>query len=289
MIAPDFNVARIPASLSVEQGATLGVAFIAASLALGICMGVDFSNAFDGPDLLALVKDVPESALPADIRDECLRSLVPQDRAQPGDWVTIWGGSSTSATMAVQLARLAGLRVVSVVDKAKHGLRLSDDPQLRPDLLVDSHEPVRAAQIIRAATNGKLRFALDTRGDKSAEALLQAFLGGQTSSTSGTTPPATPPPREANRAAHLVGLAGLPKVDLRPEEVIYHNVPIKVFHEVPSIGEKLVIWLERLLNEGAIVSPRILGVEQGLAGVNGGLDRMRRGEISGGKLVVRLP
>jgi len=34
--------------------------------------------------------------------------------------------------------------------------------------------------------------------------------------------------------------------------------------------------------------PRIIDVEDGLHNVNRGLDRMRKGEISGGKLVVDL-
>lgn len=290
VIAADFNLARIPPQLSFEQGATLGVAFAAAVLALGICMGVDFSEALNGPDLLALVRKVPESALPSDIRDECLHGISEDERPVAGDWIAVWGASSTSAMLAVQLARLAGLRVISIVDKAKHGLLLSEDPNLRPDILVDSHDPVRAVQIIRGnLPHGQLRFGLDTRGRESAEALLEALRPDYASNVA-ALPPGTPPstpPAETGSSAHLVGLTGLPKI-ARPDGVVYHNVPIKLFHEVPEVGEKLVVWLERLLAEGALVPPRIVDVQDGLHTVNDGLDRMRNGEIRGGKLVVKV-
>ncbi|CRK43188.1 hypothetical protein BN1723_016129 [Verticillium longisporum] len=113
-------------------------------------MGVDFSSILDGPDLLQVVRSVEPSLLPQDVRQECLSGIQDRERAVPGDWLAIWGGSSTSANLAVQLARLAGLRVVTIVDKAKHGLRLADHEVLRPDLLIDSHSPARAVEIIRA-------------------------------------------------------------------------------------------------------------------------------------------
>lgn len=284
---------RLPRSLSAEAGATIGVAFVAAVLGLGICMGVDFSGVQNGPDLLQLVrKPRGGNPLPEDIRTECLEGISSDERAKDGDWIAVWGGSSTSANLTIQLARLAGLRVITIVDKAKHGLRLSNHKMLRPDLLVDSHDPERAIDIIRAATRGKLRFALDTRGKDSASALLQA-LGpverkvGSTA-TSLPSPPRTPPYQaQDSKLAHLVGLTGLPKGD-PPKGVKLHSVPIKLFHEVPEAGRALVEWLEKLLEKGLIEPPDVIAVDEGLENINLGLDRMRRGEISGGKAVVRL-
>lgn len=287
-VAPDFNLVRLPDSLSVTQGATLGVAYVAAVLALGVCFGVDFSEVHDGPDLINLVRSkTEETLLPQDIQQECLEGIQTRERAKPGDWIAVWGGSSTSANMVVQLARMAGLRVISVVDKAKHGLRMSDQKDLRPDLLVDSHDAERAIAIIRANVGGNVRFGIDTRGRDTAESLLRV-LSPRPEAREGpfATPPGTPP-AGAFWPAHLVGLSGLPK-GAPPDGVVFHSVPIKVFHEVPAIGEALSGWLERLLGSGAVVPPRIIGVERGLNSVNQGLDRMRRGEISGGKLVVSL-
>lgn len=264
---------------------------MAASLALGICLGVDFSLAHAGPNLLDLVRSVPEASLPADIRDECLRGMLPgEEGPRRGEWVAIWGGSSTSAGIAAQLARLVGLRVALVVDNAKHGVRISETPALRPDLLVDSHDPDRAVAILRAATKGRLRFGIDTVGKDTSELLLRA-LGPVDHAQSTLSPPVNSPPStppvEPTVPAHLVGLSGLPKREA-PAGVIFHTIPVKLYHEVPEVGEALSGWLERLLATRAVVPPRIIDVEDGLHNVNKGLDRMRKGEISGGKLLVDL-
>ncbi|KAF4990990.1 hypothetical protein FGRMN_8111 [Fusarium graminum] len=287
IVASDFNVVKIPKEITVQQGATLGVAYVAAALSLGICLGVDFTKVHNGPNILKLVREVPEETLPEDIRGECLNSILPSEGAKAGDWIAIWGGSSTSAVIAVQLARLVGLKVALVVDNAKHGIRISENPVLRPDLLVDSHDPERAISIIRANTKGKLRFGIDTVGKNTAEILLRA-LGPEElhRNTQVTSPPSTPP-TEPTVPAHLVGLSGIPKVG-NTAGVVLHTMPVKLYHEVAEIGEALSSWLERLLSSRALVPPRIIDVEDGLHNVNKGLDRMRKGEISGGKLVVDL-
>jgi hypothetical protein len=82
-------------------------------------------------------------------------------------------------------------------------------------------------------------------------------------------------------------LTGLPKTDV-PEGVALHSVPIKLFHEVAEVGEALSVWCERLLVKGLLVPPDVVGTVDGLHGINEGLDRMRRREISGGRLVAVL-
>ncbi|KAK3317531.1 chaperonin 10-like protein [Cercophora scortea] len=304
VVAFDYNTVRLPPSISPEEGSTLGVAFVAAALALGVCMGVDFSSVLDGPDLFTLVRKIAPELLAEDVRGECLDGIAGHERAVAGDWLAIWGGSSTSANLTIQLAKLAGLKTIAVVDKAKHGLRLANHTSIRTDLLVDSHDPQRAVDIIRSNLKGKLRFGIDTRGRDTATTLLQALSpsnlatpslpsaaagGDETASDVGDAPPSPPatPHDSTQLSAHLIGLTGLPKQSA-PEGAVFHTVPIKLFHEVPEIGGALVQWLERLLAQGLVAPPEIIDVEQGLGSINKGLDRMRKGEISGGKLVVRV-
>lgn len=90
----DFNAVRLPPRISYEEGSTLGVAFVAASLALGICMGVDFTNVSDGPDLLKIVKAIDPDLIPEDVRAESLNGIPEHERARAGDWLAIWGGES---------------------------------------------------------------------------------------------------------------------------------------------------------------------------------------------------
>ena len=207
--------------------------------------------------------------------------------------MTQWkSGSATSANLAIQLSKLAGLKVAVIVDVAKHGARISAHRAIRPDLLVDAHDPKRAIAILKANTGGRLRFALDTRGRESAGYLLEALAAGDPpvkKSAAEGLPPSPPDTPDANAVAraHLIGMTGLPKGDA-PEGIRYHAVPIKLFHEVKSVGRALSGWLGRLLEQKLVVPADIIDVEEGLENVNVGLHRMRRGEISGGKLVVRV-
>jgi NADPH:quinone reductase-like Zn-dependent oxidoreductase len=185
-------------------------------------------------------------------------------------------GSSATSFIIAQLAKLLGLRIIKVVDMRKHGRTLSAGPA---DLLVDSHDPERAVEIIRSVTENSLRFGIDTIGKQTAEYLqktLQQSDSQQINDTKSTQ----------RRYSHLVGLTGLPKHTI--VGVKHHVVPIKIHHEVEEIGEALMTWLEILLGAGKITPPEVVIVNGGLESVNASLDRMRRGEVSGKRLVVKL-
>lgn len=91
----DFNACRLPDTISSQEAAPLGVAFVAAALALGICIGMDFVVTDDGPrgpDLLRIVASLDREALPKDIHKECFDGIRENERAKEGDWIAIWGG-----------------------------------------------------------------------------------------------------------------------------------------------------------------------------------------------------
>lgn len=93
-VVSDFNACRLPDHVKSTDAAPLGVAFVAAALALGICMGVDFgrSNGARGPNLLRTVQSLPRDALPKDIQQECFDNITESEGAKAGDWIAIWGG-----------------------------------------------------------------------------------------------------------------------------------------------------------------------------------------------------
>lgn len=266
-------------------------------------MGVSFEDIEGGPDLLHIVKEIDAESLPVDIRKECLEGIAAGDRAKRGDYLVVWGGSSTCAFVTKQIARLAGLKIISVVDSRKHGLRLSSLDSIRPDLLVDSHDPDRAVEIIKSATGGSARFGFDTQGKDTAAHLLRGLASPATLASAKLplvedgfkprtadkipTPPSTPsePSTATFQHSHLVGLTGLPKTVI-PKDVTLHSVPIKLFHEVAEIGEALSAWAERILASGTLVTPDVVGTVEGLGGINKGLNRLRKGEVSGGRLVA---
>lgn len=180
--------------------------------------------------------------------------------------VTDLPASSNTGLTAIQLAKLIGLRVIAVADLTRHGKKLVD---LGVDVQVDRNDPSRAIAIIANATNNKLRLGLDTAGKETATHLQQALEQSR-----------------GGKQAHLVGLTGLPKEKLAG--IKYHNVPIKVFHSVPAIGEQAMDWLERLLVKNFLCPPGIIVAAGGLRGVNGALDDLRNGAASGKRIVVPI-
>ncbi|KAK8200460.1 chaperonin 10-like protein, partial [Phyllosticta capitalensis] len=268
VVTTDSNVARIPKGYNVKHGAALGVAFVAAAIGLGSSFGLDFGDLVAdvprGPNLHGLARAVDRSAIPEDVRAEVFEHLPYHERPQKGEWIVIWGGSSTTGIMALQLAKFAGLRVISVADVAKNGKKLLD---FGADMLVDRFDQKRAAEVIRSITGDQLRFAIDVTGRESAT-ILQDILVKSKSSL----------------RRHLLGYTGLPKTTA--PEVQHHSVPIKLFHNVPAVGESLMEWLEDLLASQTLKLPEIEVANGGLAGINAALDKMRNGAVSGKRIVV---
>lgn len=167
--------------------------------------------------------------------------------------------------MAIQLAKLAGLRVIGVADLVRHGARLN---QLGADLLVDRQDSNRAVEIIRGVTKGQLRFALDAVGKETAGFLQQTLN------------------QQGEFQSHLVGLTGLPKE--AAVGVRHHAVPIKIFHSTPAVGEPIMVWLEQLLGANVLAPPDIDVAGGGLGGVNDALGQLKEGNASGKRIVVPL-
>lgn len=170
--------------------------------------------------------------------------------------------------MAIQLAKLCGLRVVAVADVARHGAKLHE---VGADILVDRLDTSRAVEIIRGVTQGRLRYAIDIVGSDTAAILQKALYTSDNSEIS----------------RHLLGLTGLPKE--KDPRIHYHRVPIKMFHSSPAVGEGLVTWLERLLETQKLVPPEVIVRQDGgLADINDALEVLRSGAVSGKRLVVDL-
>ena len=95
-ITTAFNAARIPSSSTPREAVSLGVAFVASVLSLGVSLGLDFStiDALPGPDLIKKLHEVDQNEIPVDVRPECFAAAGEQDRIKRGDWLAIWGGMS---------------------------------------------------------------------------------------------------------------------------------------------------------------------------------------------------
>lgn len=182
------------------------------------------------------------------------------------DCVAKSAASSNTGSIALQIAKLVGLRVICIADLVRHGARLN---QLGADVLVDRQDSSRATEIIRSVTKGELRFGIDAVG-KETVGHLQNSLQQQ---------------KDAKQA-HLVGLTGLPKDGA--SGVKHHAVPIKVFHTTAAVGEAIIVWLEQLLLANALTPPDVDVAAGGLEGINDALDQLRGGSVSGKRIVVPL-
>src|ERR1700712_2848129 len=111
-VALEHTVCKLPKHVSVAQGAAIGFAYVAAALALGVCLGLRLPRlgAAKYLDLREQVWTLPPESISADVRAECLQTTEDDHRPQTGEFIVVWGGSSTSALFLSQLARLAGLR-----------------------------------------------------------------------------------------------------------------------------------------------------------------------------------
>lgn len=107
-----------------------------------------------------------------DIREECSSSDLASERPRLGDWLAIWGANSSTGQFALQLAKLARMKIACVADLTKGGKRLSE---LGADFMVDKYDTARPVEILRAATGEKLRFSSDCAGKESAGHLQQAL------------------------------------------------------------------------------------------------------------------
>lgn len=100
-VATDFNAARIPASTSIHASASVGVAFVASALALGVSLGLDFSliTQSPGPNLVTIINQLDQKDIPADIHDECSAASAESERLRRGDWIAIWGGKISNPSL----------------------------------------------------------------------------------------------------------------------------------------------------------------------------------------------
>jgi hypothetical protein len=147
------------------------------------------------------------------------------------------------------------------------------------DIIIDRNDLDCAAQDLRAAISTPIKFAFDTVGVETA-AWCQSILSSKHEESH---------PKDSNThetLGHLVCLVDSPKE--RCPGVRIHQVPIKLFHTNQDIGHVISSWLSVLLGNGKLKLPETIYEDGGLAAIGPSLERIKRGELSGRRLVVRL-
>jgi NADPH:quinone reductase-like Zn-dependent oxidoreductase len=172
--------------------------------------------------------------------------------------------------MAIQLAKIYGLTVITVASPVNFEyLR-----QAGADVVLDRNDPDEALRRIREITHAGLRLAFDAVGPTTARLCARALCkeAGQPSSV-------------------LVALAGLPKDVVEGpvfSTIMIPTAKVKLFHNEPTFGRRLLQELTAYLGDGRLKPPRISILSGGFQAVDTGLLKLRNKEISGRKLVIRV-
>lgn len=147
----------------------------------------------------------------------------------------------------------------------------------------------KAAEDIKQQIAAPIRFALDTVGSDTAswcQELLVSCRGSVLGFSETNHGRDTGSSSVDEDQSHLICLTSRPKIKMPSVRV--HTVPIKLFHENHDIGKLISGWLEELLVLRELKLPDIIFADGGLDAVGPSLERVRKGEVSGKRLVVRL-
>ncbi|KAK5111254.1 hypothetical protein LTR62_005282 [Meristemomyces frigidus] len=140
-VVPQHTVLPLPASLSMEAGACLGVAALTAAMTLwkwlGVPMPLHHGNAAERHN---------------------------QVKSQEAEYILIWGGSTITGQFAIQLARTSGLQVIAVTSAKTSTLAKNLGAQHVVSRDSKTNEQVVSA--IREIVGDDLTLAIDIVGNE---------------------------------------------------------------------------------------------------------------------------
>lgn len=201
---------------------------------------------------------------------------LPGEGKGNGDWLLIYGGSTTSGCLGIQFAKLAGYKVIVTCSPRNNELVKSRGA----DEVFDYNDPEWPAKV-RKLTDNKLKNVWDTiyEAEKCAEALSSEDEGCHFSSILWTDDP-------------------FPRKGVKESNTLMYTMFGEYFDkyggEWPASEndwEFAKMWMgltEKLVGEGKIkVHPKRLE-EGGLEGILKGIEELKAGKVRGEKLVYRI-
>ncbi|KAL4864554.1 chaperonin 10-like protein [Aspergillus spectabilis] len=193
-------------------------------------------------------------------------SLEPEPEPR---WLLVWGGATSTGYMAIQLAKIYGLSVVAVASIGN----FEYVRQAGADVVLDRNEPEEVLRRVEEWTRGRLRLAFDAVGPVTARLCARALR------------------KDTHTASVLVALAGISRDAAEDPDFRTLSLPtvkVKLFHNDPAFGTRLLKELTTYLGDGRLKPPRISVLSGGFDAVNLRLTKLRNMEVSGKKLVIRV-
>ncbi|RYC65196.1 hypothetical protein CHU98_g1021 [Xylaria longipes] len=227
-VMADFTL-KVPDAMSIEEAATLGAGLATVGYALFRSL------------------DIPG-------RPE-------QPAEKPGVFVLVYGGSSATGTLAIQLIRRAGCVPITTCSPRNFPLVEAYGAQKA----FDYHDPSCVEQI-RSYTEDSLAFALDCFCHASSMEFCYKAIG--------------------RAGGNYTTLEPYPDHLHNPWKDPYY---IKPDPELRAFGKEWFLTAQHMLDRGEIrPHPIRVGEKVGLEGVLEGVEILRQGALSGEKLVYRI-
>lgn len=251
---------HIPDNVSFEAACTIGVGIGTAGYALYNVLGLPF----------------PENA----------REVTDKKKDEATNTILIYGGSTATGTLAIQLARLSGWKVITTC--SPNNFDLVKDRGA--DEVFDSRDPDVGRQVYEAS-NGSITKVLDNVAKTSTAAICaEAFPPAFAATGAGSGEERRiycsllnrKCPRDDVESVFFLGYS------MNGESYILETDEFPAEPEALEFARKWILLAERLWAEGKWKShPEKVG-GGGLLGCIEGMEELRQGRVSGVKLVYRV-
>lgn len=262
------ELAKTPSNLTSIEAATVPTGIVTAGVALFRTLNLD----------LALLANPP--------------ALAEADKP----WMLVWGGAGSTGVFLIQLARLAGFRVVCAASPVNEEYVRS----LGADVVLDRWQTAeQLVDQIRVATGDNVLLAVDNVGPKTAALCAEVVAGSALWRKANNIET----PSDAPTTARLLAIAGSPK--LAPPSTSDDPAPTPpdalrsvaqprlsfstTFYGHPAFSAPFLDAVSAALAAGQVKPGRSRVIEGGLGGIEAGLGELKSGSGQGGfKLVARL-
>jgi len=209
----------------------------------------------------------------------------PSLKSGSGEWILIYGGSSSLGLYATQLAKLSGYKVVTTVSPKNAGLLKS----LGADVTVDYKSPDVVEQI-QGATGNSLKLAFDTVSEDSTQSIcVKSFAPAPEGTTAGRLIVVLMPSKEAKELRKNVVIQNTLLYTSLGRSFVWG--PGGYFPASSEDRDHMASWmpkLEELVNSGQLKPNPVKLWPGGLEAVHEGFQYMREGKVSAEKIVYNV-
>jgi NADPH:quinone reductase-like Zn-dependent oxidoreductase len=211
---------------------------------------------------------------------QTLKIPLPNARPQETYHIFVYGGSTAMGISAIQFAKLSGATVIttSSPNNAKYV------ESIGADHVLDYKSTTLTEDVLRLA-NGPVNFVFDTYPSKTSTALAASIMAKSTEARYVALVPGFE--EDVQRLNPYVKARSILAYSAFGEPWMYEK---KLFEAIPEDFEfqkEFVKMAEKFFAGGLVKPPRIYLNRggSGLAGILRGLEEVREGRVSGGKLV----